>query len=354
VNDVFHKAKKHLRDPRERPLDAARAWLEELADDPHPDLYGNGAVLEDFEAEISRLLGKPAGVFLPSGIMAQQIALRIWSERTGRAAVGMHPRAHLQDKEQRAIEVVHGLRTVSLGARSRLITLEDLEGCGERLGSLLLELPQRELGGELPSWDELDAQCAWARERGTWLHLDGARLWECAAWASYPDICALFDSVYVSFYKGLDGVAGAMLLGSEDFIAEARVWQRRLGGNLIHMWPLVASARRGLRERLPKMSTYVARARDVAKIFNGNDSVVVRPEEPSTPMFHAFFERDAAALTAAAEKLAAEERVVLFTRAADTEIPGWSRVEIPCYERALEFEDEAIYLSLHKLLEWSR
>ena len=74
---------------------------------------------------------------------------------------------------------------------------------------MLLELPQRELGGTLPTWDELVAQVTWARERGAAVHLDGARLWEATPFydqsydKSLANIAALFDTIYVSFYKGL-------------------------------------------------------------------------------------------------------------------------------------------------------
>jgi threonine aldolase len=76
-----------------------------------------------------------------------------------------------------------------------------------------LELPQREIGGLLPEWDDLVAQAAWTRERGIALHLDGARLWEAAPFyeRSYAEIAGLFDSVYVSFYKGLGALAGPRL-----------------------------------------------------------------------------------------------------------------------------------------------
>jgi len=91
-----------------------------------------------------------------------------------------------------------------------------------------------------------------ARERNITLQLDGARLWECQPFyqRSYAEIAALFDTVYVSFYKILGGITGAMLLGPEDVIAEARIWQRRHGGNLVRMFPFVLSAKQGLETRL--------------------------------------------------------------------------------------------------------
>src|SRR4029453_12776628 len=92
----------------------------------------------------------------------------------------------------------------------------DLKAYPERLAALLVELPAREIGGQLPTWDELNELSELARARGVHLHMDGARLWEAReAYAprSLADICALFDSVYVSFYKGIGALAGATVPG---------------------------------------------------------------------------------------------------------------------------------------------
>ena len=139
----------------------------------------------------------------------------------------------------------------------------DLEAIHEPIAALLIELPQREIGGQLPAWDDLVAQVEWAHDHGAAVHMDGARLWECGPFYDRPlaEIAALFDTVYVSFYKGLGGTAGGMLLGDEDVIAEAREWRHRHGGTLFNMWPYAASELAGLRLRLPRMPEYVEHAR---------------------------------------------------------------------------------------------
>src|SRR5438128_490806 len=94
-----------------------------------------------------------------------------------------------------------------------------------------------------PDWDDLRAQTGWARDRGAAAHLDGARLWESAAGYGRPpaEIAALFDTVYVSFYKGLGALAGCCLAGPADILAEVREWRRRMGGTLFGLWPGAAS-----------------------------------------------------------------------------------------------------------------
>ena len=133
------------------------------------------------------------------------------ADRSGRRGVAWHPTCHLEIHESRAYQLLHGLHARTVGAPDRLLTLADLEEVKETLGTLLLELPQREIGGQLPAWEELEAQVGWARERGLAVHLDGARLWEARTFYERPlsEIAGLFDSVYVSFYKGLGGMPAA-------------------------------------------------------------------------------------------------------------------------------------------------
>src|SRR5262249_1887662 len=157
-----------------------------------------------------------------------------------------------------------------------------------------LELPQREIGGQLPAWEDLCAQAAWARERGAALQMDGARLWEAAPGygRSYADAAALFDSVYVSFYKGVGAIAGSALAGPAGVGAEARIWQKRHGGKLIQIYPYVISARLKLRERLPRFPGYHQRALSVARALAAIPGVRVNPDPPHAHMMHVFLPGD--------------------------------------------------------------
>ena len=110
------------------------------------------------EAEVRELLGKPAAAFMPSGTMAQQIALRIHADRRGRQVVAFHPTCHLELHEDKAYQRLHGLVGRTLGDGRELLTLADIEAVREPLAALLIELPQREIGGRLPAWDDLVAQ----------------------------------------------------------------------------------------------------------------------------------------------------------------------------------------------------
>lgn len=253
-----------------------------------PDVYGKGALIESFEAEIAALLGKEAAVFLPSGTMAQCIALHIWSERAGHKAVGFHATSHLELHEFKAYEALHKLQGVILGEADRVVSLADLEAVEEPLAAVLLELPMREIGGQLPTWEELTSQAACLKTQGIALHLDGARLWPCTEYyqRSLAEIAGLSDSVYVSFYKDIGGIAGSILAGPAWFVDEARIWIRRSGGNLYTLFPYVLAARAGLKRNLASIPAAVKSAGWLAAWLNGIDGLKTNPRVPPTNLFH--------------------------------------------------------------------
>lgn len=320
--------------------------------DLKPDLYGGGELIADFEKRVAGLLGKAAGVFMPSGTMAQQIALRIWSDRLHSPHVAFHPTCHLEIHEQKAYQLLHGLHGVLVGSPYQLMTLDDLKQVRDPLATLLLELPQREIGGQLPSWDDLVAITGWARERNIALHMDGARLWECQPFyqRSYAEIAALFDTVYVSFYKILGGIAGAMLLGPQDVIDEARLWQKRHGGTLVQMYPFVLSAQHGLDTRLARIPQYCAKAREIAGVLSDFPQVQVLPNPPHTNMLHLFLRADKDRLEESAAQIAREQKIWLFRYFTPGQIPGYCKVEFTVGDATLEFEADEVRALFEQLL----
>ena len=308
-------------------------------DDLKQDWYGESGVVAALETEIRELLGKPAAVFMPSGTMAQQAALRMHADRRGSRVVAFHPTCHLELHEDKAYQRLHGLVGRTLGNGRELITLADLEATDEPIAALLLELPQREIGGRLPAWKDLVAQVNYARGRGWAVHMDGARLWEAAPFykRSPAKIAALFDTVYVSFYKGLGGLTGAMLLGEQDVISEARAWRHRHGGTLFKLWPFAASALVGLRARLPRMDAYLEHTRAIAAELSTIDGIDVVPNPPQVPMCHLHLRTTPSVVAAGIRLLAKEERVFAWGGTVATDTPGIRRVELSVGEATMAF-----------------
>ncbi len=290
------------------------ALAERAGDDLQEDRYGEGDLAERLEQRVAALLGKEAAVWMPSGTMAQQIALRIHADRRGRKAIAFHPFCHIDLHEERGYELLHGLHAAMLGEQERPIAATDVEAVREPFAALLVELPQRDLGGVLPAWDELEAMCATARERGAAAHLDGARLWQCTSYyeRSLDEIAGLFDTVYVSFYKDLGAPAGCALAGPHDVVDEARVWQVRHGGRLFTAYPYMLAAERGLDEVLPRMDAYVERARELGALLASLDGLSPTPDPPQTAMLHVLADRPLDELREATLDVA-EEASVWFT-----------------------------------------
>lgn len=330
----------------------AQDYLAEIPADLGMDRYGEGGAVAVLESEMCALLAKPAAVFMPSGTMAQQIALRIHADRRGRRAVAFHPTAHPEIHEDKAYARLHGLLGVPLGDARTLLTLADLRAVSEPLAAVLFELPQREIGGRLPAWDDLVEQVAWVRAQGAAAHLDGARLWESTPFyeRTPAQIAALFDSVYVSFYKGLGALAGACLAGEEDLVAEARLWRKRHGGTLFGLWPNAASALYGLRERLPRMPRYYAHARAIAGALRAVPGVEVVPDPPQTPMMHLHLRVTEEAFLAAARRLAEEQGLFTWPRSMPGAMPSVRVVELTVGDATLGFTPAEVAAVIRQLM----
>jgi len=251
------------------------------------DFYGDGFHKDKFEAKIAKLLGFESGLFFVSGTMAQQIALRIIKEKTKTPYFGAHKTCHLLVYENKAYQRIHGLKPVMLGKPNDNFRSTDILNTKKKLGSVIVELPARDLGGRLIKFDELSDIKKVCKKRKIHLHLDGARLWETKPYyqKNYKDICKGFQSVYVSFYKGIGAMNGAMLLGNRTFIEQSKTWQHRMGGRLFQVSPSLISAEMNFDKRLKLMPAYYKKTKQLYDFFNDLESVKLIPETPQTNLF---------------------------------------------------------------------
>lgn len=326
-----------------------------LADLP-PDSYGEGEAIAGLEREVAGLLGKPAALFAVKGVAAQQAALRAWSDRSGRRNVALHPKSHIDGDERAAFERLHNLAGVRLGTDHAPFDADDLARVAEPLGVVTIELPLRRAGYRLPEWDALVAMSQWCRAHGVPLHLDGARLWEAQPYYDRPlaAIAALADSVYVSCYKGLGGLGGALLAGPEDFIAEARVWHARHCGPLYTAFPFVLGASDGLRRHLPRMGEYYRRAQALATTLATLPGVTPTPAPPQCNAFRLCLPGRPDALKAAHLQLARETGVWLFGGFSDTLLPGLATAEVSIGDAADDLADDEIARLVARLVDAAR
>ncbi|MFD3822370.1 threonine aldolase family protein [Streptomyces sp. NPDC058625] len=317
--------------------------------DETADLYGNG-VVEALEERVAGLLGTEAAAFFPTGTMAQQVALRCWAGRTGSPVVALHGLSHPEVHERNAFSRVGGLRPVRVTSEPRMPTAAEVRDFDEPFGALMLELPLRDAGFVLPTWEELTAVVDAARDREAVVHFDGARLWECTTHFGRPleEIAALADSVYVSFYKSLDGFGGAALAGPATLVEEARAWRHRYGGNVFQQFPTALSALIGLERELPRLPEYVTHARVVAAALReglaaaGVPWARVHPEVPHTHDFQVWLPYDAGVLAETAVRAAEETGTVLFANHWEPGGPGLAFTEVYVRAAALEWTAEDV------------
>jgi threonine aldolase len=184
------------------------------------------------------------------------------------------------------------------------------------------------------------------------VHVDGARLWECTPYygRSPADIAALFDTVYVSFYKGLGGLAGACLAGDVDVIDEARLWRRRHGGTLFGLWPNAASGLAGLRTRLPLMPAYFEHALAIADGLRGIPGVEIVPDPPQTPMMHLRLRVDRDVFVANARRLAEEQGIFTWPGTVATDTPSIRGVELTVGDATLQFTPAEVARIVNELV----
>ncbi|MGW0766382.1 threonine aldolase family protein [Streptomyces sp. NPDC002676] len=312
--------------------------------DEPADIYGD-RIVAALEERVAALLGTEAAAFFPTGTMAQQVALRCWAARTGNPTVALHALSHPEVHERHAFSQVSGLRPVRVTSEPRLPTAEEIRDFEEPFGALMLELPLRDAGFVLPTWEELTEVVEAARERDAVVHFDGARLWETTEHFGRPldEIAGLADSVYVSFYKSLGGFGGAALAGPESLVEEAKTWRHRYGGMVFQQFPTALSAFVGLEQELPRLPEYVRHARVVAAALRegfaeaGVAWARVHPEVPHTHEFQLWLPYEAEVLAEAAVRQAEETSVMLFADAWDAKGPGMAVTEVVVRAAGLEW-----------------
>lgn len=304
------------------------------------DFYGKGQFLNTFEQELADSLGFAGAVFMPSGTMAQGIAARIYSESQKTPNIALHGSSHLLNDEHFGGQFLHDFKWQMLGHSDQVIRAKDLTRLHIPVACTVLELPMRRLGGLTISWDDLEEIKA---NKKNPLHLDGARIWEVQPYynKSLKSICDGFDSAYVSFYKGLGALPGAMLLGDQDFIAQARYWLRRCGGNLISLTTQAVSAKMNLDLRSDKFTQYFEGAKKLSSLLNSISNLSTHDEVQSN-IVQLNFHGDSAAMNAQLKKLRLNQSLHICAPFVKTKYAGLATTEISVGDNLLDINDEAL------------
>jgi threonine aldolase len=284
--------------------------------------------------------------------MAQLSALRIWTEEKRLPRFAMHTSSHLEQHEERAYQAVFGLQSAFLGEPHRIVLAKDIEALREPVACALVELPMREIGGQLPTWEQLEEIKQATRQRGIRLHMDGARLWESRAYygRGYDAISEGFDSVYVSLYKGLGAISGAVLAGDRDFVATAKLWRRRLGGTLVCQTAVLVSALMQLELRLSMMDRLYQRALALAEGLNTIPGIRTLPLVPQSNMMHIYFDAAPESVLDSRDDIAARAGLWLLSYVDPTVTGTGSSTELYVGDRLLDLTNDEVLPSIAELV----
>ena len=224
-----------------------------LADEKNlvPDSYSIGGVVEELETAFARVLKKERAVFMPTGTLANHLAIRTLAGRRGRVAV--QEVSHIYQDTGDCVQTLSGLPMMPLAPGVATFKADDLQRLidGTKTGRVAtpvavvsIETPVRRANGEMFDASELERVVAVARANGVRLHLDGARLFLESAYSgrSVDSYAQPFDTVYVSLYKYFNAPSGAILAGPKALLDDLFHTRRMFGGGLAEAWPFALVA----------------------------------------------------------------------------------------------------------------
>jgi threonine aldolase len=267
-----------------KPTPAMRAVM--AAAEVGDDCYADDPSVNELERRVAALLGKPAALLVPSGTMANQLAVA--SHTSPGDALACVAEAHVQVHEDAAPARLSGVQATPLGDR-RGFSVDELrdrireESCGwPRVGLVWLENTLGLAGGRVWPLDRMEAIAEFARAQGRPIHMDGARLWNAhvASGHSLVELARVADSVSVCLSKGLGCPIGSLLVGEAELIARARALRHGFGGAMRQAGIIAAAGLHALEHHLDRLADDHRRAR---ALWAGlRDLVIWRAVEPET------------------------------------------------------------------------
>jgi threonine aldolase len=213
------------------------------------DEFSCDGAVGQLEERMAAVLGKETALFLPSGTLANHLALRVLAQRGRRVLVQRE--SHIYNDSGDCAQELSGLTLIPLAPGRATFDLAEVAAEVERaeqgrvvtpVGVISIESPVRRVVGEVFDFAEMQRITAFARKQRICLHLDGARVFLALPYTGIaPETyAALFDTVYVSLYKYFNAAGGAVLAGPRDLLADLYHQRRMFGGSLRQAWPCAA------------------------------------------------------------------------------------------------------------------
>jgi len=216
------------------------------------DRYGSGGTIEELEKKFEAITGKEKAIFMPTGTMANQLAIAMLSGENTKVFV--QDTSHVYRDEADAAQSVFNKRLMPLAKDQTYFTADELKKAIENLdsqevfksgiGCVSLENPVRRTDGRMIPIEEIKKVSEYCRSKNLKLHLDGARIYMASAWSgvSVKEYASYFDTIYISLYKYLGASGGAILCGEKSLIEKMPHMIKIHGGNMFGNWLNAAMA----------------------------------------------------------------------------------------------------------------
>jgi len=253
-----------------KPSPEMRRWMYEA--EVGDDIYGEDPTVNLLQEEVAELLGTEAALFVPSGTMANQVALRVHTQ-PGDEVIA-HRDSHCIHYETGALAALSGCQVAALEGEGGLFTPDDVRQAVRpsrpylpRSTLVVMENTHNRGGGTIWPPEQFAAVAEVAHELGLMVHLDGARLMNAAVALGVPPTTWTrhTDSVAICFSKGLGAPIGSAVAGSRDFIEEALRVRKMFGGAMRQVGVIAAAARYALRHNVSRLAEDHRRARELAR-----------------------------------------------------------------------------------------
>lgn len=254
------------------------------------DVYGDDPTVNSLEERVAAMFGHEAGLFSPTGSLANQLAIRTLVKPGEELLV--ETRSHIVRAELGAAATFSGITTRTWPSQDGLLKAEDPlaiahENAGPYLVStkaIAVENTHNFGGGTVQPIDEIAKLSSAAHARGIAMHLDGARIWNAhvASGVSFTEYGKHFDTISVCLSKGLGAPIGSVMLSTKERVAEARIWRKRYGAGMRQVGIIAAAAIFALDNNIARLADDHARAKKIAYALAAVDASLVDPTKVAT------------------------------------------------------------------------
>lgn len=260
-----------------------------MAADVGDDVYGEDPTVNELEHRTAAWFGMEAGIFVPSGTMANQIAVRLHCQPQDE--ILLESTSHIYLWEAGGAAALSGATCRPLDGRCGRLTAADFQGKvrpddmhSVRTRLVCLENTHNRGGGTIYSLEAVEAIAQWARRHGLMMHLDGARIWNAIVKTGVPPHRwgDLFDTIAVCFSKGLGAPVGSMLLGPKALIDRARRLRKLLGGAMRQVGYLAAACLYAMDHHIERLADDHAHAQLLAEAVREVPGLTLTPPEVET------------------------------------------------------------------------